>query len=174
MSQLIDSMELLRLQKAALLVLAVHEYGMHYYGGEVLSNNGGAVKVRCFKPSGTTKTYKLVPGRGEVLNAKNKEKIEVRLPSERETVSILKHKGQHSNEPEEHEEEEQEELTARQIMLMLFNGLTAEPLSSKKLMAAIGLDEEYKEVVLTILRKLADAGKIKKVKMEEGGVRWSK
>jgi|SRR5581483_3148221 len=71
------------------------------------------------------------------------------------------------------QEEQVVELSARDIAVRLLKVLNDEPASSKKLLVRAELDEDYGEVALMVLKKLAEAGKIKKVKTEEGGVRWA-
>lgn len=67
-----------------------------------------------------------------------------------------------------------EELSAKDIAVRLLGVLNDEPASSKRLMERADLDEDYGELVLEILKRLASAGKIKKVKTDEGKVRWAK
>lgn len=65
-----------------------------------------------------------------------------------------------------------EGMSVKDIATRLFKVISGKPRGSRRLATKAGV--EYSDVIPMILRKLAEAGKIEKVKTDEGGVRWRK
>lgn len=97
-----------------------------------------------------------------------------RCPESQDVISIERHhRRRRVSVAEEQNEQQPVELTPKDIAVKLLGVLSDEPASSKKLLRRAELDEDYLDVAKLILKKLAAAGKIKKVHMDEGGIRWS-
>lgn len=64
------------------------------------------------------------------------------------------------------------EMSAKEVAIALIKVLDGVPHGSKTLAKLAGI--EYTDMVPAILKKLAAAGKIQKVKDDDGGVKWAK
>jgi hypothetical protein len=160
--------------KGVPLLVRCYEDGWRFLLVEIQENSGSAAQGIQYPATGGAASKVKLPLDGkDIFCGSNRMPVELYEMNEKEVESF--HKLQvrcNGSDGRKKVEQTAVELTPKEVALRLLAVVSEEAMNSKALAAAAEI--EYTDLVVTILRRLAAAGKIQKVVTGEGKIRWAK